>query len=806
MDASFESRVWQKALDRGWLSTRQVNDCLKEHDSTAATLRLTEILVGKGFLRPEQVDALRGELALAEPEAPEEVRTAARDPRRLIGRFVTLEELGRGGMGIVFRAWDGDLRRFVALKVLSGPWEEEDLARFRREAQSAAGLRHPNIIAVYEISPSDETPYIALELIQGKTLHGRKLPPRKAAELMVLIARAVEAAHRKGIIHRDLKPGNIMLDAEARPRVMDFGLAKPVLSGSKITMSGTVMGTPAYMSPEQARGLDRLVDQRSDVFSLGATLYELLTGRAPFGGKTPLDTLTAVVEHPPAPLRALAPSTPKPLEAIILTCLQKEKTRRYDSAEELALDLERFLRGEDVQARMPRSPGLRTFLLAGGIALAAGFALLAWPSPPPPPPAPPPPAPPPLARPKPVDRRALDEGLQLLERARLDLYRPNTDLGRMTETLKQAESRFDEALKADPAWGEALLARGQARQGLLHLDAALEDYAEALRRLPSSPAACLAHGRLLLERFYDEVLTAGWTEQTLPEELRQGRRRAAEEFLKARSLGVSEGDLSYLDACIAFAEGNYERAADCITRGLPAAARPEEFLVLRGNAALLLAVRGKDRAETQKHLLQSVDDFTQAVRLRVNYVEALRRRAGSLWFLQRAPEAFSDIQTVLRLTPGNSQALSDLATFYQRSGQIEPALQNYERAIAADPRNFRAFGNRASIRLGQDRPADAARDADQALKIRPDYVTAGVNRAIASYRLGDTPDALRRLDDILARSPRFAGARASRAAIYLEGGRWKEALADYELVVAEMPGDAERYRPQMDACRARLAR
>jgi hypothetical protein len=198
VDASFESRVWTKALERGLLTTGQVNECLKEFKAESPTLQLTEILLVKGYLQAAQVAELRVVVAGSDAAVPAEVRIAARDARNLLGRYVLLSGLGRGGMGIVYKAWDGDLRRQVALKVLSGPWTPEDLARFRREAQTAAGLRHPNIITVYEIGPSDETPYIALELIDGATLHGRKLPSRKAAELMVTISRAVEAAHRSG--------------------------------------------------------------------------------------------------------------------------------------------------------------------------------------------------------------------------------------------------------------------------------------------------------------------------------------------------------------------------------------------------------------------------------------------------------------------------------------------------------------------------------------------------------------------------------------------------------------------------------
>jgi tetratricopeptide (TPR) repeat protein len=431
--------------------------------------------------------------------------------------------------------------------------------------------------------------------------------------------------------------------------------------------------------------------------------------------------------------------------------------------------------------------------------------VLAWPSPPPP--APLPSAPPLQARaPKPADRTPLDEGLRLLEQARLDLYRPNADLVQMAETLKKAESRFNEALKARPGWGEALLARGQARQSLLRPNDALEDLTEAMRRLPSSPAACLAHGRLLLERYFEGVIAAGWTEQTLPEELLRWRREATQDFLKARSLGASEGDLPYLEACLAFADEQFDRAIERLTQGLAAAALPEEFHVLRGNAEIMLAARATQASRKEKLLLQALENFTQALRLRANYVEAWRMRGAACWFLQRPQDALADFQNVLRLNPQDSGALSDLATYYQRSRQTDLALQYYERAIAADGRNYRAFGNRSSIWLDQDRPADAVRDADQALKINPEYITAKINRAAASFRLGDAADALRRFDEILARAPRFSAARASRAAIYYQCGRYKEALADYEQAASESPLEAARLRPALEACRARLAR
>jgi eukaryotic-like serine/threonine-protein kinase len=800
-DRSFESRVWQRALDRGLLSTGQVNECLKESGQDAPTLRLTEVLVAKGVLRADQVRDLRGDVVRTGPETPREVLDAAVNSKNLVGRYVLVDELGRGGMGVVHRAWDGDLRRFVALKMLTGLWNDEDLARFRREAQSAAALRHPNIITVYEIGDSDETPFIALELIEGRTLHGRKLPTKKAAELMIAVALAVEAAHRKGIIHRDLKPANVMVDAGDVPRVMDFGLAKPIESSSQITVSGTVMGTPAYMSPEQARG--EKIDRRSDLFSLGAMMYELLTGRPAFGGTTPLETLTAVVRHDPVPPRKLAPHVPRPLEAVILTCLQKDKARRYPSAEALARDLERFLRGEPVMARLPASPHRLLFAVSAGIVLAAGLAAMIWS----PAPAPPPPLPAPLpARPAPVDRGALDEGLRLVEVARLDLFRPNADLEQTRLTLEKAEARFNEVIQRDPSSGAALLARGTVRERLHRTDEALADFDQAIEKMPSSPTAVLSHGRLLLERYLDEMVVAAWQESLIPEELRQWRRRATEDFLKARALGASEGDLPYLEAVLAFTEEKHERAIERIAQALPTASHPEEFLKLRGDVRMVQAQRLPDLNAQGVLVRDAIQDYTEALKLRANYLGALRMRGGANWYSRRPDLAFADFQTILQFHPRDSQALSDMGTYHTRSGRPEEALDYFERALAVDPRNFRAYSNRASVHLSQSHPEKAKVDAEQALKIRPHYLAAMNNLAAACYMLGDKAEALRRFDEILVQSPLLTKARSSRGVVHYESGHWKEALQDLERSVAEDPGLEPRFAGWIRDCRQRLSR
>ena len=274
-----------------------------------------------------------------------------------IGDYELLEEIARGGMGVVYKARQSSLKRIVAVKMIrSGELAgEAEVQRFRTEAQAAAQLQHPGIVAIHEIGEHEGRHYFSMDFVEGKNLaqvtDGRPVAARSAAEWLKAIAEAVQFAHLRGVLHRDLKPQNIMLDAAGRPRVTDFGLAKNLAGDSTLTDTGAVMGSPCYMSPEQARGRNDLVGPASDVYSLGAILYELLTGRPPFRGKTPIDTMSQVVNDEPQPPRAVNPGAPVDLETICLKCLEKDPVRRYPTARELEADLDRFLEGEPVQAR-----------------------------------------------------------------------------------------------------------------------------------------------------------------------------------------------------------------------------------------------------------------------------------------------------------------------------------------------------------------------------------------------------------------------------------------------------------------------
>ncbi len=314
----------------------------------AVIARLGAALVEHGWVAPAQFREALEEARRAADEAGATTVSTVKAPPRQVGRFVLVRELGRGGFGSVWKAWQTDLNRFVALKFLRSD-DPEDVRRFVREARTAAGLSHPNLVPIHEVGEHEGVHYIAMEYIEGGTLARVRLAPRDAAAKVRDAALAIEFAHAKGVIHRDLKPQNMMLEASGRVWVMDFGLARSVRGDATVTATGLIVGTPAYMPPEQAQG--RACDARSDVYSLGGTLYEMTTGAPPFRSETSLDVLRLVVERDPVSPRRLAPALERDLETIILKAMEKDPARRYASAGAFAEDLRRYLAGEPIVAR-----------------------------------------------------------------------------------------------------------------------------------------------------------------------------------------------------------------------------------------------------------------------------------------------------------------------------------------------------------------------------------------------------------------------------------------------------------------------
>src|SRR5262245_47239525 len=298
--------------------------------------------------------------ALLSPDRSEPIATVPTPILRRLGDYELLEEMARGGMGVVFRARQVSLNREVAVKVLRDAWlaTPVQVKRFRAEAANAAKLKHPNIVAVHDVGEEGGQHFFAMDLVQGQNLaestRDGPLPPRHAAELVRKVAEAGQHAHQAGVLHRDLKPSNVLLNVEGEPHVTDFGLARPMDDESSLTLTGQVLGTPGYIAPEQAKG-GGVVGPAADIYGLGSLLFHLLTGRAPFVSASTAETLTQVLQQEPLSPRLFNPAVPMDLAAVCAKCLEKEPVRRYPSAQALADDLGRFVRDEPIQAR-PVSP------------------------------------------------------------------------------------------------------------------------------------------------------------------------------------------------------------------------------------------------------------------------------------------------------------------------------------------------------------------------------------------------------------------------------------------------------------------
>jgi hypothetical protein len=405
-----DARLGAIAVQEGYLTPERLEECLRAREGRP----LLEAILRKGLLSEAQVRAIEDieRIVSAETDTSDTAAgpgsPAAILGRSRIGRFRLLELLGEGGMGVVFRARDEELGRDVAFKMLKTvqTYSAAQVERFQREARNAAGLRHPGIVTIHEVGREGDVLYYTMELVAGRPFNEIEADLDARVRILEKAARAVHYAHEQGVIHRDLKPPNIIVDALGAPRILDFGLSRDVKSTSELSRTGALLGTPYYMSPEQAEGRVHELDRRTDIYALGVMLYEALAGRVPFGGETMTEvvrrSLTEAAEPPPGPA---------PLVAVCLKAMAKDPARRYATAAAFADDLARYLKGKPVKARSPgpldlvRRWARRPALLAGagaGIGLLAVGVWLVAGNPGPPAPQAAPPAP---AKPAPVADR-----------------------------------------------------------------------------------------------------------------------------------------------------------------------------------------------------------------------------------------------------------------------------------------------------------------------------------------------------------------------------------------------------------------
>lgn len=355
------------ALADGVIRPEQLAECFrlqKKYEASGRKLSLAQVLLEKRYVDPAYIESRTGIStetagALSPTFDTTVVLTPAADANLHFGRYQVIKELGRGGMGCVYQVFDPELKRMLALKVLLSEESENQVARFLLEAKATAELHHPNIVGVYDTGRESGQNFFTMEFVDGASLEALSkrsaMSARRIAEIMAKVASAIHYAHGKGIIHRDIKPANIMVDGEGEVKVMDFGLAKVTKADQKLSMSGVVIGTMYYMPPEQALGKRSQIDARSDVYAMGAVLYELLIGRPPFTGNTMAKMIEQITSAGPVPPREIKRNIPKELERICLRALAKKKEQRHSSAEEFARELTRFLQ-KKVRADSPRTP------------------------------------------------------------------------------------------------------------------------------------------------------------------------------------------------------------------------------------------------------------------------------------------------------------------------------------------------------------------------------------------------------------------------------------------------------------------
>jgi serine/threonine-protein kinase len=758
------------------------------------------------------------------------------DPDRLpaLPGYETLEELGRGGMGIVYKAWQRGLRRLVAVKMLPDCAPPELRARFQVEGEAAARLQHPNIVAVHEVGGDSRRPFLVMEFLEGGSLAsklaGAPLPAREAARLVELLARAVEYAHGRQVLHRDLKPANVLLSADGTPKVADFGLARLLAGGADLTRTGAILGTPSYMAPEQARSGTCPVGPAVDVYALGSILYECLTGRPPFKGVTDLDTLGQVAEVDPVPPRQLQPGVPRDLDTICLKCLHKDPAGRYRSSAELADDLGRYLAGEPIRARpvgslerglnwarrRPALAGLGAAVVVLAVGLAVGGV---W------------------ARQQAVGRRtaveaaradaairqaAAEEALAeahghrqasrwakvraALERARGHLAGGGP--ADLRERIEQAARDADVVAAVD----EVRLRQADIKNERFDTGNADKGYAAAFRAYgvdvdgPNPDEAA----DLLRDSAVREQLVAAldhwWTVRRLEGDLRGADRLRAvadrvdgEPWRAELRAAMADGDLDRLKGLAGRAAGQpsavqsvlalalrsrkaLREAEEVLRRGLTE--HPDDLWLADGMGFVLVARKQWGEAE---------GFFRLAVGLRPDSPGVWGNLGNCLREQGRLDEAVACHRTAVRLDSNFAKAHTNLGIDLSRQGKREEAVACHRRAIELDPKLALAHTNLGLAQADQGQLEEAVASYRRALSLDPQFAGTHESLGKALYQQGKRDEAVACFRRAIQLDPNYAPAHTGLGITLDDEGKGDEAVACYRLAIQLDPKDGRTW-------------
>jgi TolB-like protein/predicted Ser/Thr protein kinase/Tfp pilus assembly protein PilF len=683
-----------------------------------------------------------------------------------LGDYELLEEVGRGGQGVVFRARQKSLDRIVALKVISlGQWASEaHLKRFRREAHAAASLDHPSIVPIYEVGERDGSCYFSMKFVEGGQLDEvvRQTPMsiRQAAELIAKVARTVHYAHEHGILHRDIKPGNILLDRNGEPHLTDFGLARLLDTQSSVTRTIDVLGTPSYMAPEQAAGETTKLSKATDVYGLGAVLYQLVTGQPPFAGGTTYETIRLLRDTDPRPPRLLNPKLGREVSTICLKCLEKDPKRRYSSALALAEDLEHWLKHEPIQAKrsgffthawksVRRKPAIAA-LIAALVALAAALGWNVWESE--------------------LFRAAPEKSIAVL---------PFENLSRDPENAYFADGMQDEILTDLVRIADLkVISRSSVMQYKSGVVRNLREIGHQLRVANVVEGSLERAGnrlrvraqlidartdRSLWAQTYDRELADVFAIQSeiakaIASQLQAKITGREEQALAVKPTSDSEAYAAYLRG-LAFearsyslpgtsdeAAGFYEQAVQLDPNFAVAWARLSRMdaLLYFDRVDSTTAARG-DAAKGALENAQKLAPDSPETLLALGYYQYLVLRDNG-----SAKITFGRVSKTL---PGSSEAPRALGYVTRREGQWDQSIAYFERALSLDPRNSELLMSAAQTYTALRQFPTALRLYDRALDTKPNDPDVMAAKASVYQAQGNLQEAARFLSQITAETP-----------------------------------------------------
>ncbi len=884
-----EKMLAEKAISSKLLTPEQLNECFRAIDESPESRSLTDVLLEKKFLTEEQLRSIvqdpRGKTSAtmmsvgspAPSQAPPPFpHDSATTKRWIFGRYHIVSELGRGGMGVVYRAKDPQLQREIAIKMLLHEEEgsQEAVQRFEREARAAANLNHPNIVHIHDIGVVDGRHYFTMDFVDGSSLDEmlddvrlptaatmrpaatipdsgpvpEPLPERptrqvaktrkrevvdKGIRILVQIARALHQAHAQGIIHRDLKPENILLTADGSPKLTDFGLAKEYRKNEdgrkKMTVTGTVMGTPWYMSPEQAAGeIDRL-GPASDIFSLGVILYELITGTRPFNEDTVPATLHAVMEKDPVPPRRVQPALHKDLQTVCLKSLAKEPYRRYHTAVAFAEDLERYLAGEPIAARptsltylvwkrVQKHRYVASVVFAGVLALVlgGGAALWGW------------------SRYRDASTETADQrrARLLLEekqarrlkaeelcaegKQKLDLVADplaKRDFQEADRHLEEGLALLAKSIEVDRGYPEALLARARAQRLAGKPEPALRDVQEALALVPSHPEALYLRAVLRVERYSGGILgdpsDAAIVEESTAKEEKAKALADLELLAKSEFRGLPGWAASHARGAKALLEGKPALAVEELGKvvaenaalwdvhfqtGLAherlqewEAARKCYSECLRRNPRHAPAWINRGRLMTSSEPEQAVRDFTEGINLDRTNSRAWYCRGHVYFHMGKMKESLDDNDEAIGIDPTFAAAYNGRGLTLERLGKTDEAILDFGRAIQSEPNVAAYHRNRAALHLGKCHHEEAFADYEKVVSLEPRAASSYYLRGIYWTHMKDLEKSLKDYTEALTLNPGLAEAHVNKANIYLQQGKFDDAIAECSAAIGTHP-------------------